>query len=424
MKALSQQTLLLYALPAFPLALLGLPLYIYLPTFYVEHVGLDVTAVGLILFVSRLLDMINDPVIGFVNDRYSKNQTLMVWGAVFVLLGFYALTHPLSTPSPLWLFGFSLLAYFGWSLVTIPYLSLAVKLGTSRYENTRLSSWREVANILGVVTALTLPYIFDVSDKSDEAMLLLWQLVAVCLPIFVTISVFGIREPKTTYAVQNFMSSVKAFWKKYPSSKLIFGAFLINGLANALPATLFLFFTELVIGAPEAVGGLLLLYFIAGIVMLPFWLYLTRHFSKIRVWIMSMGGASAAFVFVPFLGSGDLWWFLLITLFSGFSLGADMALPASIQTDIAQEANKEGNKLSGVLFGIWALLTKLSLAIAVGIAFGLLGVVDFEPSAPSDAALLMLSLLYGLLPVILKVCAIWILLQIDKKPLPKNTITI
>lgn len=79
-----------------------------------------------------------------------------------------------------------------------------------------------------------------------------------------------------------------------------------------------------------------------------------------------------------------------------------MALPASMQADIAEKTDGA----SGMLFGIWAMITKLSLALAVGIGFVILGWVGYDSSSPDDTGRLTLSLLYGTLPVILKIAAI------------------
>ncbi|CAA6816427.1 MAG: MFS transporter, partial [uncultured Sulfurovum sp.] len=115
---------------------------------------------------------------------------------------------------------------------------------------------------------------------------------------------------------------------------------------------------------------------------------------------------SLFFAFVPFLGTGDFNAFLFITIFTGFSLGADMALPASIQADVAQEAKKE---VSGTLFGFFAMLTKLALALGVGVSFGILGLFDFSTENPTADSLIVLALLYALLPIVLKVVAIFLL---------------
>ena len=43
---LKSKEILLYGILGIPIAFLGFPLYIYLPTFYVENIGLGVGIVG------------------------------------------------------------------------------------------------------------------------------------------------------------------------------------------------------------------------------------------------------------------------------------------------------------------------------------------------------------------------------------------
>ena len=62
--------LITYALPALPLAALTLPLYIIVPTFYSETLGLSLASVGAALLVVRIFDAVNDPVIGWLADRW------------------------------------------------------------------------------------------------------------------------------------------------------------------------------------------------------------------------------------------------------------------------------------------------------------------------------------------------------------------
>ena len=51
-----------YALPAIPLAALTLPLYVLVPTFYTETLGLSLASVGFALLIVRVFDAVNDPV--------------------------------------------------------------------------------------------------------------------------------------------------------------------------------------------------------------------------------------------------------------------------------------------------------------------------------------------------------------------------
>jgi len=359
--------------------------------------------------------MLLDPIIGYWSDRYFSRKCFMFVGVLFLLFGFYYLTHPILNASYLWLFSFSMLVYFGWSLISIPYYALGADLGESYEQNTRYASWRELFNILGVLLALTLPFVYGVADSAQMSLLVLNTTIFIALPIIFILFFFKVNARAVQNHLISLKDSIKLFKDELKTSRYLFGAFFLNSFANALPATLFLLYVELVIGAKEQAGLLLLVYFFSGIVALVFWNYLASKTSKKTAWILSMLNAILFFSFVPFLGEGDFTFFLLVTIFSGMSLGADMALPASMQADVAQNSQESPRELGGTLFGFFAMIVKLSLAFGVGISFAILGLFDFEPNAPTQTSLFVLSLLYGALPVLLKILAIFTLLKYQEK---------
>lgn len=410
---LKNRTLFAYGSIAIPLAMLGLPLYIYLPTFYAQTVGLSVTAVGLILFFSRLTDVITDPLIGLFSDRfkspYGKRKPFMILGSFLLMGSFYALIHPPKEQTELWLFGFSILVYLAWSLVSVPYLAWSAEISSNYHEKTRLSVAREFFTIMGALLALLVPYYYNVSESANESLQVLYTLFIFLLLGLLPFTLFGLKERENSVQRNIGFSEFKKIWQKIPSLKNLQLAFVLNALANALPATLFLFYVELVLEEESKTGLLLLIYFTSGIIALPFWTFLANKWGKAKIWKASMILASLAFIFVPFLGTGDLLFFTLITIASGFSLGADMALPASIQADIVQKLQSKNNAYAGLLFGIWAMLTKLALALAVGLGFVILGMVGFDPNAPTALALTTISLLYAGIPVVFKLLSFWLM---------------
>ena len=58
-----------YAIPAFFLAIVGIPVYVYIPKFYTDVVGINIAALGYILFSVRIFDALTDPAIGYISDR-------------------------------------------------------------------------------------------------------------------------------------------------------------------------------------------------------------------------------------------------------------------------------------------------------------------------------------------------------------------
>lgn len=405
----SNMQIFAYGVPAIAIALLGLPLYVYLPTYYAQDVGLGVFGVGVVLFLARIFDMLIDPLIGYASDSYMSRKVMMLIGAILLYVTFYAIIHPPKESGILYLLFLSLGVYSAWSLLSIPYFALASDISKSYHENTLFSSSRELFNILGVLLALSLPYYYGVAEDAAASLLVLGDTLTIILPFTLLLFFIFLKKEKRERNKIGLRKVFNHFKTELLDSKRVFIAFFLNNFANAIPATLFLFYVSLVMKSEELSGLLLLLYFGSGVLTLPLWVYLSKKISKKSAWLFSMSSASFFFFFVIFLGEGDIVYFSIITIFSGMSLGADIALPASIQADIAQKSTQKYGEISGTLFGFFAMLTKLSLAFAVGITFTILGLFNFSADAPTPESLLVLSLLYGVLPVILKVTAIFIL---------------
>jgi Na+/melibiose symporter-like transporter len=174
--------------------------------------------------------------------------------------------------------------------------------------------------------------------------------------------------------------------------------FVANGIAAALPATLFLFFVADVLGAEKASGPLLALYFIAGAASLPLWVRLSATYGRPLAWWAAMLLSIVAFAGASLLGAGDLWPFAVICVASGLSLGADLALPAAIAADLGERQGQ-----AGACFGVWNFVAKLNLALAAGVSLPLLGLLGYAPGQGSGLGALTFA--YALLPLGFKAVA-------------------
>ena len=414
-KTNKSKEIFLYGILGIPIAFLGFPLYIYLPTFYVEYIGLNIGVVGLVLLIARLIDMMVDPFIGRITDKYNNFNLILIF-SFFILFGLFFLIKPIYSTS-IWLFCFSLITYISYSFIMIPYLTLNSKLSSNSIDNTKLAFSREIFIIIGVLIALLMPYIFLVSSDSKKSLELLLYTILIISPIFVLIFYFKLKhlEIKNENIIhKDFFLSLKNFFKNFPHHKKLFFAFLLNNLANALPATLFLFFVKYVLNLEDKTGLFLIIYFLSAIITFPFWIKLSNKISKSSTWILSILVAISAFIFVPFLNEGDFLYFAIICVITGMCLGADMALPSSIQADVANQTKQKDEDLTGVLFGFWAMITKLSLSLAVAISFITLEFTNFESSNINQTSIVAIIVLYSVVPIIFKLSSIFLLLKYKK----------
>lgn len=400
---------LFYGLPGFPLAALGLPLYIYLPTFYAEQLGLGLSLVGVLLLLSRATDVISDPLVGLLSDwlpAESRRKWLMAIATPLLMASIWALFVPPENVSGWWLLMWSLAVYLAWTLLTLPYMAWGAELSSDYDERSTITASREGLVVAGTLFAASLPLIMGISsEQPGEALSLLAQSLLIVLPITIGLCLWRVAEPKIERQALAFRHGLTLLNENVLFKRLLF-AYLMNGIANGLPATLFLLFVSHVLAMPEKFGLLLTVYFISGLIGLPIGLRLAKRYSKHRVWSFSMLWAILIFMWAPLLGEHDFIPFLIICVLSGLSLAIDMALPASIQADVIDiDSVKGGGRRTGFFFGLWGMTTKLSLALAVGISFPLLSILGFNTSGLVESNTLALSLMYGLLPIPFKLLA-------------------
>jgi len=409
-----------YGIPGLPLAALLLPLYIYLPKAYADELGLGFATVGLVLFAARIVDLVQDPLVGWLSDRLPVNRRRrlpMLVGTPPLLVAIFFLFLPPADAGAGYLLGWTLAVYLCAALVLLPWYAWGAEISADYDERSRIAGWREACLLLGTVTAASIAVV--TGDGLGALEVLGWALL-VALPATVVFAAWRIPETGHTQVpaalhAGGWRRGARALFGNRPFVRLL-AAYLLNGIANGLPATLFLLYVEHVLQAPGWSGPLLLVYVVCGVAAIPAWLALSSRIGKHRAWIASMLAACLLFAPVPWLGAGDTGWFLLVCIGTGICLGADLALPGSMQADVTDlDAVRSRRARAGLLFAVWGMATKLALAGAVGIAFPLLALAGFEGAGSeartgetSPGALFVLSALYALLPIGFKLAAAFV----------------
>jgi Na+/melibiose symporter-like transporter len=115
-----------------------------------------------------------------------------------------------------------------------------------------------------------------------------------------------------------------------------------------------------------------------------------------------------AFTSVPLLSSGDFIGFAAICLITGAGLGVDLGGRRIIKKDVADwDRARFRVRRTGILFSFWNMSTKLSLALAVGVAFPLLEWAGLNNSdGATDFSQYVLVVIYAVIPIVLKIVAV------------------
>lgn len=403
-----------YALPALPLAVLTLPLYVLVPAFYARELMLPIAAVGSALLIVRIVDALADPLTGLFADRwrpaYGRRRLWVLAASLPTALCAYLVFTPPAGAGLLYLTFWGVILSIASTAALVPYAAWGAEIVTDYAGRARVTAWRETFALIGTLLALFAQVLVPAAGFSGDGAVLfaLGLFTLLILPLASLVCVARVREPqdhsKKPLPLKEGLAQLLA---NRPFIRLI-AAFLLNGFANGFPATLFLFYVSEKLAAGDQAGPLLVLYFLCGLAGVPFWLWLARKTSKHVAWCLGMLLACVCFLPAPFLNAGHVGIFAAVCIGTGLALGADLVLPPAIQADVIDvDTAATGEQRSGLYFAAWGLATKLALALAVGIAFPLLGAAGFDPAAGlrEDSGLVMLGFLYAGLPIVLKIAA-------------------
>jgi len=335
-----------------------------------------------------------------------------VAGTPLLVLAAWRLLMPPEGVGEGYLLAWSLAAALGWTAIALPYNAWGAELSGDYHQRSRVTASRQGFALLGTLAAVLAPGLVQTAGGSRAAALATTAaVVAVLLPAAVAAAVWRVPESPGRRMPLGGLRGLRVLAENRPFRRLL-AAYVLNGVANGLPASLFLFFVGTVVvpegSARTASGVLLLTYFLTAVAALPAWLVAARRWGKHRVWCVAMLATCAVFVWVPAIPLGGFWPFLAVCLLTGATLGVDVALPAAMQADVIDvDAAETGGSRAGLYFALWGMASKLALALSAGLAYPLLDLAGFSASGPNDAgALWALALLYGVLPVAIKLAAV------------------
>jgi GPH family glycoside/pentoside/hexuronide:cation symporter len=398
-----------WSLFAAMLSFAGLPIYIHAPKFYVDEYGVGLAAMGVALGLLRLVDVVQDPALGWLAERWRRARGgLVLAGGLAMAAAMLALFAVPAPVAPVVWFALSLLVLFsGFSLLTICFYAEGVDragaLGGQGH--VRLATWREGGALLGVSLAAVAPVaLLALSDRPFAAFAAVFALIVVASLVAMRRQWRGQAAPQA------------ADWRAVladPVARRLLLLAMVNGAPVAVTSTLFLYFVESRLMAPGTEGPFLLLFFLSAAASAAPWGRLAQAHGPKPVLLAGMVLSVVTFGFAMTLGAGDTWAFAAICVASGAALGADMVLlPAIFARHLSGRAGGEA-----LAFGLWNFAAKLTLALAAVTLLPLLEAAGFTPSAANPASvLLLLTALYAALPCALKLIAIALLIS---TPVPK-----
>lgn len=467
-KPLSTFVLASYGAPAVPLALVGLPMAVYLPPLYSDSdgFGLSLVMVGLIITLSRFTDVITDPIIGFVSDRWhtrwGRRKPFVLIGTPIYIVGIWLLFVPpveFSEVSFLgwsfnsgypWLFMAVAVTYLGSTIKDLPYSAWGAELSNDYNERTLISSWREGFGVTGSLISAFTPAVilfFGYTRPADAVFFLTIGMAFLMVPLvtnaLVTVPEWPVKETRERLPL---MQSLRYVTRNGPFMRLMV-IFSFSAMGSAMTNSLSFYFVKHVMLAGELYGLYLAPYFLCQIAAIPLWLKLSRKIGKHRATMVAIGWYAVWASLLPLIyiapqewftvfrvellmsflptetyqgmvsyfegiETGKFVFFLIVMCLKGSAIGALAALPRAMAADVVDlDTAQTGKQQAGAYFSIWSMVQKASYALGIfigtglAVAFGFNSLADPMNTDNTWFTLFMLACLYSVIPALFKFVA-------------------
>lgn len=400
--------LVLYGLPAFVSSVAALPMALFIPAFYAGDLGLPLAAVGGALAVSRLMDVVTDPVIGMLSDRlptrFGRRRPWMALGAPLFLLGLWKVFVPGPNPTTLSLAGWGTLLFLGVTLLDLPHKAWGAELSDRYDERTRVTSWREGIAALGQVTLLLALFMAarrGVTDAGDQ----LWAmatLVVVALPLLLVAAFQAGESPAPRSTRPLGLSGLTGVFRN-PAFLRVTGCTVLFVSGIAIQGTLHQLVLRDIMGRPDWFIPMILVENLATLLAVPVWLAIATRVDKHRALMAAALWLSMWSLPLALLAEGDALWMVGVVALRGSSFASVLFLSNAIAADVIDlDTLTSDEQRSGLFFAIWGMATKLSLALGVVLGTALPAALGYLPGEPVEAAIAArVMAVYGLLPAVL-----------------------
>lgn len=416
---LKKKTLFYYGLTDLPVSMAMFPVLVFIPKFYSGDLGVSLGIMATILLLVRVSDVFTDPFFGYITDRYptpwGRRRFWIALATPVMMLAIYQLFLPPEGAGAwhlgIWMFVLSIAT----TMMIIPYYAWAAELSPDYNERSKITGVRSMMGVVGSLSAQLAPagaLLFFGLGGSSVVLQVVGITMLIIMPICVFFTVTKVPEP-TNYvsSVMPIKEGLKLMFSNKPFLRLIM-AFMVSSTALAITTPLYLFFITYVLHEEDKAIYMLTFFYLANMSGVPFWVWLSTKIGKHRAYVSCFAVIGLAHPFYLFLGEGDFWYMLPITLVTGFAAGGFAALPNSMKADVIDlDTLKTGENRAALFFSTYSFTAKLAGSVGGSIGLFSLAYIGFnsvEPHLNSEEQLFGLSFLFAMFPSVfyLTACAI------------------
>lgn len=383
-------------------------LYFYAPPESADlPIRMPPALIGVALGVGRLIEVFDDPLIGWWSDRtrsrWGRRIPFIVLGTPILALSFWLIWFPPvegeSVLNLLYFFVIIELFYLARTVIEAPYDALQAEIATSSTDRVSLGAWKFFFGVVGVAVGLVLsPLLIGALGFGGMGLVL-----GITAAVAIVVTLAGLlTRPRLQPVIESsevppLIGSIRATLSH--RAFLALGAsFMLFNLGYQLLIADLPYYLRVTLGLGEAEVA----YFsggVAGLALLavPALAWAARRWTKKALYAASMGALGVYLVFLavgafqPLLpGIGLFGQALALVSLSGLGFAGLFVLPGAMVADVIDDdSRRTGQGRAAVFYGVFKTLEKIAQSAAVVVLGFLLQAFGNTPEQPLGIRLAM-----------------------------------
>ena len=380
----------------------------YLPIFYTNVFGLDLSVAALLFLVTKIWDAVSDPMMGIIADRTStkwgKYRPYLLWISVpFAISGILLFTTPDmgETGKNVWAFATYILMMTIYTAINVPYGSMLGVMTEDTDEKTVFSSYRMFFAYTGsfIVLAFWEPLCNTIAGTTGKLTYdpQAWQYAMVivgiiCCLLFVLTFAMTRESLKPAIKDSSIGNDLKSLLKNGPWWILLGGVLFFNFFGAIRYAVIpYYFTTQIAENATLSFFSIEFLFYagifftlgeIANMIGVAMATPITFKIGKKSTFLYSLFAIMAlciAFYYVPTDCTEGYWTLLILQIVTGIFTGIISPLVWSMYADISDYAELKFKTVStGLIFSSSSMAQKFGGAFGTSAVLWLLAAFGFN----------------------------------------------
>ena len=407
-----------------------------LPLYMTTVLGMEPALAGLVIIIAKFWVVLADPVAGVVSDRsdsrWGRRRPFILVGGLVAALCFVLLFFVPPSAGQFGLFLYMTAIYLvlntGYSLFSVPYLTMASEMSDDPNERTTLLSFRNGCLAIGLILGGALApkivgYVTQTLGGTPKAG---YQWMGLAMGVVIALSTLWVffgtaRAPAraATEASVPLREQLRIAWENKPFVILI-TANIVQYISAGIGYSGGFFFFAYALGLGFEVFNVIPVWIIiisvASIAAMPVLVWAAARLGKLTVykWCLILFALSIQAYF--WADADSLWIVWLVAVAIGLFNGGFVLMSFSVLTDtIAYDRARSGISREGALSAVYSAVDKVGNAVGAAIFLGFLSLIGFVETSDGSLApqtpevLRGITLAYVVAPALLHAGSIFIL---------------